>query len=278
MADVDNRDLVRQPSSNRRRPNMADRRSESWRPPLFGQTTTPMRRLAASVRRFLDLQSCSIWRDIKAELVTVHGTLLDVGCGAQPYRELVNPDVRYIGLDTADAKDRFGYEIPDTVYFTGTVWPIDSDSVDAILCTETLEHVLEPMELLNEAARCLHPGGRIILTVPFSARWHFIPFDYWRYTPPSLKYLLERAGFQDVIVYARGNALTVACYKNMALFIQPLLQPGSGLVGIAARIISVLFLPLVILLALLAQLSLRAQEGDDCLGYTVLATRSRTAA
>ena len=51
---------------------------------------------------------------------------------------------------------------------------------------------------------CRRAAG-LILTVPFAARWHFVPHDYWRYTPASLDHLLRKAGFSDVGVYARGQ-------------------------------------------------------------------------
>ena len=75
------------------------------------------------------------------------------------------------------------------------------------------EHVPEPTAFLEHAFRALRPGGTVIITTPFAARWHYIPHDYWRFTPSSLRLLLERAGFEDVVVYGRGNESTVACYK-----------------------------------------------------------------
>src|SRR5205823_816394 len=98
------------------------------------------------------------------------GTLLDVGCGAQPYRPLLSAEVVYIGLDTADAKGHFGYETPDTRYYAGDTWPVADEEADTVLCTETLEHVREPRPFLAEAYRCLRPGGSLLLTVPFAAR------------------------------------------------------------------------------------------------------------
>jgi SAM-dependent methyltransferase len=98
------------------------------------------------------------------------GTLLNVGCGAQPYRWLLPEGVKYIGMDIVDAKERCGYTQPDTLYYSGNVWPIESRSVDFVLSTETLEHVIEPASFLAEAYRCLRPGGRLLLTVPFAAR------------------------------------------------------------------------------------------------------------
>jgi SAM-dependent methyltransferase len=256
------------------RSNQIRPRAEHWRPPRFSESETVAQRAVAALRRFLDLQAGSIWRDLRAELATVHGTLLDVGCGARPYRRLVPDGVRYLGIDTADAKEHFGYETPGTVYFSGDTWPVEDQSVDAILCTETLEHVLEPRRLLQEARRCLRPGGRLILTVPFAARWHYVPYDYWRFTPSSLAYLLAGAGFGEVAVYARGNPLSVACLKTMALLL-PLLFPRPGRLWprLLTRAAGLLTLPLLFLLALVGTLTLHGDWGEDCLGYTVTARR-----
>ena len=92
------------------------------------------------------------------------------------------------------------------------------------------EHVPEPGAFLAEASRCLRPGGRLLLTVPFAARWHYIPHDYWRFTPSGLERLLSAAGFRDAAIYARGNSLTVACYKAMALMLPLLLPQQQGFV------------------------------------------------
>jgi SAM-dependent methyltransferase len=227
------------------------------------------------VRRFFDLQSGTVWRDLADELSQVRGTLLDVGCGAQPYRALVPKDAAYVGIDTGDALDVFGYHTPDTTYYDGPRWPVDDGSVDVVLATETLEHVKEPDRFLDEAYRCLRGGGRLILTVPFAARWHFIPADYWRFTPSGLLHLLGRAGFSDVVVRARGNALTVACYKAMAIctrFIMP--QERSRVRSVLMRLAGVGFVPAFVAAAVVANVSLRYEGGDDCLGYTVLARKA----
>jgi SAM-dependent methyltransferase len=254
---------------------MAERAAEYWRPPLFAARGGRRQRLSAALRRYLDLQAGSIWNDLAGELASACGVVLDVGCGAQPYRELLPPEATYIGIDTAEAKAHFGYEMPDTRYFTGTTWPVADGSVDWILCTETLEHIPEPREFLAEACRCARPGGKLLLTVPFAARWHFIPYDYWRFTPSCLQRLLTEAGFENVAVYARGNALTVACYKDMALIL-PLLMPQSrsGPAAWGLRLIGLLCLPLLLCLAVVANFSLRGEGGDDCLGYTVVAERA----
>jgi len=163
------------------RTNMVGASSETWRPQLFAATTTPLSLFLARVRRFFDIQAGSAWRDLSAVLPSLQGTVLDVGCGAQPFRSMVSPQATYSGIDTDAAKAHFGYEMPNTTYFSGDVWPVADASVNVVLCTETLEHVLETRRFLAEAARSLAPGGTLLLTVPFAARWHFIPYDYWRF-------------------------------------------------------------------------------------------------
>ncbi len=257
------------------RDNLIDRQAEAWRPPLFMATNSVRGRCVAVLRRFLDLQAASIWNDLAVLLPTCRGSLLDVGCGAQPYRPLVPSEVVYSAIDTADAQAHFGYQVADTTYFTGEAWPVADASVENVLATETLEHVSRPERFLAEARRCLSPGGRLMLTVPFAARWHFIPYDYWRFTPSGLRQLLKEAGFGEIAVYARGNELTVACYKTETLLLTWLFGAGGFSVGgMFRRVIALLLSPLIVLLACVGQLSLRTRGGDDCLGYTVVAKGS----
>jgi SAM-dependent methyltransferase len=142
------------------------------------------------------------------------------------------------------------------------------------LCTETLEHIPDPLVFLGQAYRVLRPGGRLLLTVPFAARWHFIPYDYWRYTPSGLDNLLKKTRFTNVRVFARGNQLTVACYKGMAFIFSLLFPAAPGLFfrGLS-RLLGLLALPLLLAAATLANLTKGKDGSVDCLGYTVSADR-----
>lgn len=255
------------------RRNEAIGNDERWQPPSFADVTSVRGRLVSRVRRAFDLQAASIWRDLKLPLGEASGTVLDVGAGAQPYRPLVNGGATYRAIDTADARERFGYNLPGTVYFSGDDWPIADRSIDLLLATETLEHIPDPDAFLAQTRRVLRHGGKLILTVPFAARWHYIPYDYWRFTPSALQMLLERNGFADVVVLARGNELTVASVKVMALIL-PFLLPQGGRLSAFRRLFGLALAPLLVIAAVVGQISLRRQGGDDCLGYTVFARSS----
>ena len=222
----------------------------------------------------IDLQAASAWRDLKAPLALSEGVVLDVGAGAQPYRGLLSPLATYRAIDIAEADDKFGYQNADTDYFSGDVWPVASESVDVVLSTETLEHVPDTDLFLAEANRVLRRGGTIVLTVPFSARWHHVPFDYWRFTPTGLQLVLERNGFGDIVVHARGNAVTVAMLKCSALILPLFLSP-VGRCRWLRMCAGLLLSPILAGFVMIGQVSLRAAGGADCLGYTIFAARSR---
>jgi SAM-dependent methyltransferase len=257
------------------REDLSGRDREGFKPPQLERAQGKLAGLRQLLRRFADLQFGSVWRDLAALLPEVRGTLADVGCGAQPFRDLLSPDVQYIGVDIAGAEEQFGYRVSDIRQIRGANLPLADGEVNTVLCTETLEHVREPRPFLREIARALAPQGRLILTVPFAARWHFIPHDYWRYTPSGLSYLLAEAGFCEVRIYARGGALAVAAYKVLGLVL--LMLAGHGCRGLAAvpwRALGVCLTPLAAVAMLAGNLGIRYPgPAEDTLGYTVLACR-----
>lgn len=257
--------------------NLLEASKEHWKPPIYRNNTQNLwNRTKVGCYSFFDFQYSTIHRDLSKYLPDVTGNVLDVGCGLQPYRHLFPTSAKYTGIDISESKNRFGYQTSDTIYYSGKTWPVKNKSMDFILCTETLEHVASPDIFLKEAFRALKPGGRILLTVPFAARWHFIPHDYWRYTPSALDLLLTQAGFIHNRVYARGNQLTVVCYKIIS-FIFSLLTPQKSNFAFenTCRLLGILLLPFFVTFAIIGNLT-KAKSGIvDCLGFTVLAEKPK---
>jgi SAM-dependent methyltransferase len=73
---------------------------------------------------------------------------------------------------------------------------------DAVVCTETLEHVSDPGAVVREAFYVLRPGGRLIISMPFLFPVHNDPGDYQRFTPGGVEVLLSL--FCDIEVKSLG--------------------------------------------------------------------------
>jgi SAM-dependent methyltransferase len=65
------------------------------------------------------------------------------------------------------------------------------DKFDFVVCTEVLEHTLQPFNAVNEIWRILSPGGMLFLSTPFNYRIHGPLPDCWRFTEHGLRTLLE---------------------------------------------------------------------------------------
>jgi SAM-dependent methyltransferase len=72
----------------------------------------------------------------------------------------------------------------------GPVPSIEDGRFDYVVCTEVLEHVLQPFDAAAEIRRMLRPGGRLFLSTPFDFRIHGPLPDCWRFTEHGLRALL----------------------------------------------------------------------------------------
>lgn len=142
------------------------------------------------------------------ELIPVHvrqacsdfeGLVLDVGCGTQPYRELLPAQVTYIAYDVDASRSR-----PHVIGVAGEL-PFDSSCFDAIISTQVIEHVPDPAKMISEMSRVLRPGGKLVITAPQYWRLHEKPHDFFRFTRYGLQELIRRAGLQPNEVTAQGG-------------------------------------------------------------------------
>lgn len=217
-----------------------------------------------------DLQLHTIWQHIGPILPGLRGSLLDVGCGEMPFRFALDPAVRYTGIDVEQAT-AFGMSDDDAIRtFDGTTIPFSDNAFNAVLCTEVLEHAVDPVRLAAEMLRVLKPGGMLILTVPYSARVHHAPWDFTRFTRYGLERLL--ADFGTCTVRPRGNDVAAIASKLVVLALR-LLRPGvrhakDWPLGLLAALLAGMFLPIAHLASMLD-----TGGTDDPLGYAVIATK-----
>ena len=86
--------------------------------------------------------------------------------------------------------------------------PVEDACADTLICTEVLEHVADPQQVVAELSRILRPGGHLILSIPFLIPVHGDPFDFQRFTPHGLSRLLTMHHFEVLELQPMGLFFT----------------------------------------------------------------------
>lgn len=241
--------------------------SEGFKPISNTPPTSVLGKCKFFGRMVLDLQILTIFRDVKENVPQLKGGVLDVGCGQSPYKFLLNSAAEYKGIDILDA-DKFDYNNSEITHFNGEDIPFEDNVFEGVICTEVLEHVQNYQKLVNEMHRVMKKDAKALITVPWGARYHYIPYDFFRYTPSSLKTMFEQ--FSDVKIWNRGTDITNIASKIIVLWFRNLfpLQKWKYIF----TPLWILFSPILLIAVLIAHLSIWFNLGssDDPLGYTVL--------
>jgi len=116
---------------------------------------------------------------IRRELATLKpgATIVDLGCGAGSILARTRRDHDFAVAADHDpellATAKLAGSSPILLDLDGEL-PLDSASIDVVLCTDVIEHIVEPKRALEEMFRVLRPGGTVIVfTPPYdSARWN----------------------------------------------------------------------------------------------------------
>ena len=140
-----------------------------------------------------------IERSIAGLAPRLGGELIDVGCGQQPYRGYFSHVSRIVACDFNGARGKVDFTCPAHAI------PVAAGSFDAVLCTEVLEHVPDPLAVWREFYRILRPGGQVLLTTPMYWLPHELPYDFYRYPEQGLRYLATTAGFEIKELWPRGG-------------------------------------------------------------------------
>lgn len=103
--------------------------------------------------------------------------------GAAPY--FVQSKVETLDVD----KDSGATYIADLCVNNDSVIP--ANYFDYVVCTEVLEHTLQPFDAAREIHRILKPSGLVFVSVPFNFRIHGPLPDCWRFTEHGLRALFK---------------------------------------------------------------------------------------
>ncbi len=142
---------------------------------------------------------------VQAELLGLveHSSILDVGAGECAYKKYCS-HLDYLAQDIAQydgtGNDKgLHTKVWDThqLDFVCDLYEIPEDRLfDAVLCTEVLEHVSDPVAALEKICKLVKSDGKVIVTAPFCSLTHFAPYHYATgFSEYFYKLHLPRLGF-----------------------------------------------------------------------------------
>lgn len=124
------------------------------------------------------------WMIIKEMIEGTSSKVLDVGCASGWMTARVGqilPGAEVTGLDVSQKMIKYArvkHPKIDFICADAHKLPFPDESFDLIICTETLEHVVDPLRVLLEIRRCLSPKGQAIISMDtgnilFNLVWFF---------------------------------------------------------------------------------------------------------
>lgn len=208
-----------------------------------------MRRLTTDFRAVRKLDDLGRWHvnafvERVASRLPAGTRVLDAGAGEAAYRDLFR-HCRYVATDLGVGDARWNYGNLDALGELRRL-PFRDGAFDAVLCTQVLEHVEWPREVVGELRRILKEGGTLYITVPMAQAEHQAPYDFFRYTSYGLRSILSSAGFPDPRIEPLGGLPTRLAYelpRLLALF------PPGGLRSGTPNLRGVALVPLRLLVA-----------------------------
>lgn len=148
----------------------------------------------------------AVWQILTGEFfsqwISPRSAILDLGCGWGEFINQINAATKY-GMDlNPDSPAKLAADVTFLAQDCSETWTLPDASLDVVFTSNFFEHLSTKDSLrrtLDEAYRCLKPGGRIICMGP---NIKFLPGSYWDFwdhhlalTELSLAEGLRLAGF-----------------------------------------------------------------------------------
>lgn len=175
-------------------------------------------------------------------------SILDYGCGnANALAKLASErKIDAIGVDVSSSiieKNRKNF--PSLLFYTTEEMDNQNISVDTVICTHTLEHVDNPLELAKKLL--LLSQKKFLIIVPYKESWNKCPEHLWEFNKRSFDSLspsyvqvglTNSAGYTEIIYFwdkeaAKSNNLSVKLGNTFKLI------PKHSYKGIIKKILHI---------------------------------------
>ena len=154
------------------------------------------------------------WLEKVLREIPAGSKILDAGAGEQPFKSFCN-HLQYVSqdfaqyspekLDSGLQMQNWDYGQLDIISDIASI-PQEKESFDAIMCTEVLEHIINPRETIAEFSRLLKSEGYLIITAPFCSLTHFAPYHFYSgFNKFFYEEELNNNGFHNIEIITNGS-------------------------------------------------------------------------
>src|SRR5258706_955922 len=135
--------------------------------------TTELRLEIIRTKPFLRKIYDEWYRMIQSRIPAGDGEVLELGSGAGHLHRFVPEVIRSEVFPCATVE----------LVADACLLPIATRSLRSIVMTDGFHHIPDVSSFLREAARCLRPGGRIIMVEPWVTSWSKLVFGRFHHEP-----------------------------------------------------------------------------------------------
>lgn len=185
---------------------------------------------APGITHPLYLIRINLLKAFKEQIPKLTGIMMDFGCGLKPYEPLFSVK-EYIGVDFKGEGETYAQHKVD-IFYDGKTIPFSNDHFDSIFSSEVFEHIFNLDEILKELHRVLKPGGKILISCPFTFGEHEIPNDFARYTSFAIQDLFKKNGFEIEHFEKTGSYLEAIATLHFVYIDRHILKPFRKIPGL----------------------------------------------
>ena len=170
-----------------------------------------------------------VWQVLTADFfqdfLGASASVLDLGCGYGEFINQISASEKYAMDLNPDSARMLAGEIQFFRQDCSQPWPLPESMLDAVFTSNFFEHLPDKATLgrtLEQARRCLKPGGRLIALGP---NIKYLPGAYWDFwdhylplTEESLSEGLRTRGFKIDRCYSRFLPFTMTHGPEYPLF------------------------------------------------------------